>query len=221
MDLAAILRTRIVHPSVDLIPKLGKLGVSFAVFARESTTTITPADFNADGHLDLAVAHREGGQSRIYLNDGSGGFGESDAFGPPDAAIRKADAADLNGDGILDLVAIDERAGAEIFTGLEGGGFAEARRLGNAGPTPYALALSDLNRDGHVDVIVGHVEARPVAWFNDGTGEFTAVPFGDDQGTAYGFATGDIDEDGPIDIAMARSDAPNVLYFGGVPDRAR
>jgi hypothetical protein len=191
-------------------------------FSQESSTTITPADYNDDGLLDLAVPHREGGQSHIYLNDGTGKFPERIAFGPPDAAIRQAEAADLNGDGLLDLVAIDERKGAAIHFRRPDGSFDAAQPLGEAGPTPYALALADLNDDGHMDVIVGHVEARPVAYFNSGTGMFAAVPFGDEQGVAYGFATGDIDEDGVTDIAMARSDAPNVLYFGtSVPANAR
>jgi hypothetical protein len=192
----------------------GRFDANCKPFSSESSTTITPADFNGDGLIDLAVPHREGGQSQIYLNDGGGAFREAVAFGPSDAAIREAAAADLNGDALLDLVAIDERKGPSIFLRQADGAFEPARALGGSDATPYALHLADVNRDGHVDVIVGYVEARPVAYFNDGLGGFTAVPFGDDQGVAYGFATGDIDEDGVTDIAMARSDAPNVLYFG-------
>lgn len=183
-------------------------------FSSESSTTITPADFNGDGAIDLAVPHREGGQSRIYLNDGQGAFDEHVDVGAPDAAVREAEAADLNGDGALDLVVIDERSGPAILPARAEGGFDAPRPLGGVDAVPYALELSDLNGDGHMDVIVGYVESRPVAFFNDGAGAFTAVPFGDDRGVAYGFAAGDIDEDGIIDIAVARSDAPNVLYFG-------
>lgn len=84
-------------------------------------------------------------------------------------------------------------------------------------PTRH-VNVADLNADSHTDVIVGHVEARPVIYFNDGTGRFSAVHFGDDRGIAYGFATGDVDEDGVTDIAMARSNAPTVLYFGSDPE---
>jgi hypothetical protein len=65
---------------------------------------------------------------------------------------------------------------------------------------------------------VGYVESRPIVYFNDGTGAFTPVPFGDDAGVAYGFGIGDLDEDGFLDIAVARSGARNVLYFGAPPD---
>ncbi|WP_308367767.1 MULTISPECIES: VCBS repeat-containing protein [unclassified Microbulbifer] len=66
-------------------------------FAQGSATTITTADFNNDGALDLAVPHRDEGQSYIYLNDTQGGFEERRPFGPPDAEIRSAKAADLDG----------------------------------------------------------------------------------------------------------------------------
>lgn len=193
---------------------MGRFDEECTPFSSESSTTVTPADIDGDGDLDLIVPHRDGGQSHIYLNDGSGGFEERIAFGPPDATIRKALAADLDGDGRLDLVTIDEQAGAARYMRQGDGSFAPAVPLEQPGLTPYALAIADLNEDGRSDIIVGHVEARPVAWFGDGRGGFTAVEFGDADGVAYGFAVGDLDEDGFNDIAMARSDAPNVLYFG-------
>jgi hypothetical protein len=183
-------------------------------FSRESATTVTPADVDGDGHLDLAVPHREGGQSYVYLNGGDASFARRVPFGPPDAAIRSAETADVNGDGVLDLVVIDERKGPAIYLGGTGGTFGAGTPLGEPGRTPYALAVADLNRDGRDDVLVGYVNARPVVHFGNGAGDFQEVPFGDDQGVAYGFAAGDVNEDGHLDIAMARSDAPNVLYFG-------
>ena len=190
-------------------------------FARGSATTITPADFNGDDAIDLAVPHRDGGQSYIYLNDGRGGFEQRRAFGPPDAAIRSAEAADFDGDGQLDLVVIDERTGPAIFWGRSDGRYSDAERLGTSEATPYALAVADLDRNGRTDIIVGYVQSRPIVYFNDGPDTFTPVSFGDDEGVAYGFAFGDLDEDGFLDIAMARSDAQNVLYFGAAATPAQ
>jgi hypothetical protein len=183
-------------------------------FSRESATTVTPADFDGDGDLDLAVPHRDGGQSWIYLNDGSGGFASRVPFGPSDATIRAAKAADFDDDGLLDLAIIDERAGPAILRGHDDLAFEPAAPLGQPGPRPYAISVADLDEDGRPDIIVGFVEAAPVAYFNDGAGGFDAVSFGDDRGVAYGFAVADLDEDGYLDIAMARSGAPNILYFG-------
>lgn len=197
----------------------GRFDADCQPFSHESATTIAAADFNGDGLIDLAVPNRDGGQSYVYLNDGKANFPKRIPFGPGDARIRVAAAADLTGSGRMDLVTIDERRGTFIYFNRADGSFSPALALGTNKAVPYALAVGDLNRDGKVDIVVGYVAAQPVVYFNEGDGHhFTAVPFGDDQGAAYGIAIGDLDGDGWPDIALARSDAPNKVYFSsGVP----
>ncbi|MDP2052266.1 MAG: FG-GAP-like repeat-containing protein [Acidobacteriota bacterium] len=187
-------------------------------FATESATTITAADVTGDGLVDLVVPHRDGGQSHVYVNGGTGTFAGAARvpFGPANANIRMSAAADLNGDGRQDLVTIDEKTGVAVYFGEAGSRLSAPVPIGLGDKSPYALALGDLDGDGKTDIVVGYIKARPAVFFNDGSGrQFTAVPFGDDQGTAYGLAIGDVDKDGRLDIAVARSEAPNVLYFGG------
>ncbi len=112
----------------------GRFAEECVGFALGSSTTITAADFNDDGALDLVVPHRDGGQSFVYLNDGRGNFEDRRPFGPPDAAIRSAVAADLDEDGTLDLVVIDERTGPAILRGRADGTFAAADRPGPGRP---------------------------------------------------------------------------------------
>jgi hypothetical protein len=186
-------------------------------FSRESATTITAADFNRDGVIDLAVPHRDGGQSRVYLGASKGSFAADRTipFGVPNATIRMAEAADLDGDGLLDIVAIDERHGTAIYFGRRAGGFSPGVPVGDRTIAPYALAVADVNGDRRPDIVVGNVEAPSALHFNDGSGRrFHTVRFGDGKGTVYGFAIADVDRDGIADIAAARSEAPNVLYFG-------
>lgn len=192
----------------------GRFADDCNVVSEGSATTITVGDFNGDAVPDLVVPHRDGGQSFVYLNDGDASFGERRPFGPPEANIRSAEPADLDGDGLMDLAAIDEATGAAIFWGQSDVSFSPGEPLGPSDVTPYAITISDLDRNGRPDVIIGYVESQPVVFFNDGPDIFMAVPFGDAQGAAYAFSVGDLDEDGFLDIAMARSGAPNVLYFG-------
>ena len=187
-------------------------------FSRESATTIAAADFNGDGLIDLAVPHRDGGQSRVYVAAPKGSFDATRVvpFGPPNAAIRVAAAADLDGDGLLDIVAIDERQGTAVYFGQRNATFTSGVMVADRTATPYALLVGDVNGDRKPDIIVGNIEAPSAVYFNDGSGrKFHAVRFGDASGTVYGFAIADFDRDGLTDIAAARSEAQNILYFGG------
>ena len=195
----------------------GQFDADCLAFSHESATTITPADMNGDGVVDLIVPNRDGGQSYVYINDGKGAFPKRIPFGPNDSEIRMraSQAADLNRDGLTDIVVIDERRGALIYFGEKGTSFSNGMSLTSTGTTPYALTVGDLNGDRVMDIVVGNVEAPSVVYFNDGTGRhFTPVTFGDNKGTVYGFAIGDLNGDGLQDIAAARSEAPNVVYFG-------
>lgn len=195
----------------------GQFDADCFAFSHESATTITPADMNGDGVVDLIVPNRDGGQSYVYINDGRGAFPKRIPFGPNDVEIRMraSQAADLNRDGLMDIVVIDERRGALIYFCERGTTFSNGVPFTSKGTTPYALTVGELNGDGVVDIVVGNVEAPSVVYFNDGTGRhFTPVAFGDNKGTVYGFAIGDLDGDGLRDIAAARSEAPNVIYFG-------
>ncbi len=60
------------------------------------------ADFNNDGHLDLATANAGDSTVSVLLGDGEGGFGAASHFaagvGPRSLAV-----GDFNNDGNLDL----------------------------------------------------------------------------------------------------------------------
>lgn len=198
--------------------------------SRESATTITAADINADGLLDLVVPHRDGGQSAVYLQTPGDVLDfESVPFGPAAASVRATAVADFDGDGRLDIAAIytgnseggdGERdgpstwQGAYLYYGLAEGRFSEPELLGDGSRVPYALAVAELNGDGAADLIVGYVEASTGVFLNAGNRGFARLDLGDSDGATYGFAVGDLDEDGYSDIVVAKSGARNRVFFG-------
>ena len=195
----------------------GRFAADCIPIPAQSATSIVPADFDKDGFIDLAVPSRDGGQSRIYFNDGKAGFARTAPFGPTDAAARVGAAADFNADGSIDLVVGDEKAASmTVYLNDGNGRLTGGFHVADKAKTPYAIAAGDLNSDGSPDIVLGYTAGPHAVFFNDGTGaQFTRVQFGDAKGAAYGFALGDVNGDKFPDIALARSGAPNVLYLSG------
>lgn len=179
-----------------------------------SATSIVAGDFDGDGALDLFVPHRDGGQSIVLWNDRKGGFKSRTNVGPTAVWIRMGAAGDFDGDGRLDLAVIEERKKAAYWIrNLGEHQFGPLVKLSGASRTPYALAVSDLNRDGRPDIIVGHVELPGSVYFNLGQGRFREIAWNDGKGVVYGMAFTDMNGDGWPDIVAARSDAPNGIWF--------
>jgi reactive intermediate/imine deaminase len=186
--------------------------------ATQSATIIVAADLDGDGATDLFVPHRDGGQSLVFWNDGSGRFA---AAGMPVLAsgshIRAAVAADIDGDGMMDLVIGDEQHGLFIAEGAGRRTFAPPVAFGTEAGAPYSIGVADLDRDGRADIVVGRQEAVGSVFFNEGGKgpAFSETPWNDGKGSVYGLAIADLDGDGWLDIAAARSDAPNGIWFSG------
>jgi len=178
---------------------------------------------DGDKTIDLFIPHRDGGQSLIFWNDGTGRFSAAPApVGPKTSSVRAAAAADLDGDGVVDLVVGDAKTGMYIYCGQGRRAFAAPVALGEKSGAPYSIAVRDLDRDGQPDIVVGRQDAPGSVFFNRSTAaslRFDPVPWGDGQGAVYGVAVGDLDGDGWPDIAAARSDAPNGVWFSGPPTK--
>ena len=76
------------------------------------------------------------------------------------------------------------------------------------------LALGDLNRDGHLDIVLGHNDINCCVLWNDGHAQFTAdtnaLPI---QAKGRSPVIGDLDGDGDPDILTIRESSPMVVWF--------
>ena len=124
-------------------------GASFATAGVPSALTV--GDFNKDGKLDIATA-----------NSGSGNSEHSPrqrrrcTFGAPAIYLQAAasldiEAADINGDGILDLVERTPAGGYAVELGVGDGSFYAATET--SAPGASETAIGDFNGDGTPDIV--------------------------------------------------------------------
>lgn len=187
---------------------------------------------NFDGKLDIVVARP---YDNVYLlpGNGNGTFGAPQLIGSiylPDSAGAKLDAltaADLNGDGKLDLALAYETANTYFQTGITtlinyGNGKFEPMwdRLINSDlqSSSVGLAAADVNGDGILDLIsvaqsypYGPQESVVSVLFGYGNGSFFGeVDYRDSTGSVTkptSFAVGDFNGDGTADLALAGNDS--------------
>ncbi|MGA2132915.1 MAG: VCBS repeat-containing protein [Bryobacteraceae bacterium] len=172
-----------------------------------NSNSLITADFNNDGHLDLAVAGNTG--FAILLGNGDGTFGAPVTYTTGTEAYAIA-TADFNGDGIPDIATANPGANnVSVLLGNGDGTFQPPMSFG-VGTAPRDLAVGDFNRDGKPDLAVTNYSSGTVSiLFGVGNGTFNpavSYPAGTDPTS---IAVGDFNKDGRPDLAVT-------LYNGGV-----
>ena len=204
--------------------------------------SLDAADFDGDGDLDLVW---ENDWIAWYENlDGEGTFGNEQVIAKPNdrgfvvtpTGTSSISAADIDGDGDIDLVAIEsdrhqgsscESCNTQIvwYENMDGNGtFGNeqplASVLGFAGRS--SIATADVDGDGDVDIVSAVTNSTTVraelAWFEntDGAGSFgvrKTIYSGSDQIGPMGhiagmtLSTADLDGDGDLDLLWANGNA--------------
>jgi len=202
-------------------------------------TQIIAADLNIDGHMDLAVLNvcgsasvpcypqlgpRGPGAVLVLLGNGDGTFSISASSSATGRAPWAMTAADLNSDGVIDLVVTNEAdANMTVLMGNGDGTFTPTQSGVVTGIGSSAIAIADFNGDGKLDIAVANLSTNTVSIFlNQNCGSppsactFSAAPLSVAVGNGpYAMSAGDMNADGFVDLVVANlSDSSISVLLG-------
>jgi hypothetical protein len=186
-------------------------------------------DMDEDGDLDVAVANMDGDANGLFRNDGGTFTDVADAAGvawggrePGNKAngTVRACAADVNGDGRLDLFFANYGPNG-LFLNQGGGRFVDGSMAwGIAIDARYdACAFADFDNDGRIDLYVngtvtGGTSYPDYLFRNTGTVFDNVTP---DNVRSYhadhGAQWADVDADGDVDLALTGAQADGMHHL--------
>ena len=205
----------------------------------EWSNKVTLADVDGDGLIDILIAnggnYNSAGEpqaNRAFINRGPGLPLEDlsvRVFGQGGDLARSIKAADLNADGVMDLiVATTYETRSRLYLGLGAGHFLELSDT-HVPPTPRSFGdveVGDVDGDGDLDLVFAdwgngapqsNSGAPPRLWLNNGEGSFTdatdsRIPFTPIR-WSWDLELVDVDNDFDLDIAVSCKSCERQFLF--------
>jgi hypothetical protein len=182
-------------------------------------TGLAAADIDGDGDIDLIAAASRPASLSAFRNLGDGGFDV--AFREvltPLEALGDFGAADIDGDGKVDVVLTDSSNVLSILRGDGDGRFALERRPLEDGASASAVALADFDGEGAIDLISFDFSQERMLLFRavGGASPLAGTPLAEQPDHAFAIRrmrAADLDGDGDPDLAVASATHQGVLVF--------
>lgn len=198
----------------------GKAGGAFETderFAAGDTPRMAAAaDLNNDGRLDLVVVNQGSRDFSVLMGNGNGTFQAERRISLPDIP-RALAIADLDKDGKPDVVITNlTQNRVSVFLGRGDGTFLAGQRYpvrpaGVSGAAhPRSVAIADLNRDSHPDIVTGNANADNIAvLLGKGDGTFHAAQEFFSGNFPLDVQLVDLKRDGIMDVVFLSTNDPD------------
>jgi len=183
------------------------LGVGDGTYGPQQQITVGAAprgiavlDVDGDGDIDIVNTNSNSSSMSILLNDGNGVFGSPSFFEGGGSGEWALAAADMNDDGILDLV-VGARFSSTVIVNV-GNGDATFTSMTpqNAGGGPWMLVVGDVNGDGVEDVAtVNASQSNGAILLGNGDGTLGLAATTPVDPFPLATDLGDLDGDGDLD----------------------
>jgi hypothetical protein len=180
--------------------------------------SLTVADLNGDGRLDLVTADSADNSVSVMLGNGDGSFQEAHDSAVASFPISVA-VGDFNADGKPDLATANANNNTVgVLLGNGDGTFQTAQSFA-VGLAPRAVVVADFNGDGKLDLATANANSDDVSLLlgnGDGTFQtagYSGVSFGSHP---FAMAVADFNGDGKPDVATANLLDNSVSLLVGV-----
>lgn len=185
------------------------------------------ADFDKDGHADIAVAMYAANEVALFKGDGKGAFTEMRRFATRGRLPNRVRVADINRDGIPDIIVSHRYSDDSVVIFYGDGGFQHSVSqeivLGTDRDIPEHeirdMLVEDLDGDGRPDIAVAcFASGKIIALINESTDNARAQRFrreiyAFEQGRPRALCVADFNKDEKKDIAVALWDVDSVGFL--------
>jgi len=193
-----------------------------SVSGNAATNSMAAADVDGDGDVDMLLGIGDydllyGSPSRVLLNAGDGTFPTSIDLPGGTASTRSIAAADVDGDGDLDVLLGNYRSSSRVLLNAGDGTFPTSIALPGGSANTLAIAAADVDGDGDLDVLLGNSGSPSRVLLNTGHGTFpTSITLLglSEIVNELSIAAADVDGDGDLDVLLG-----NYGYGIGSPSR--
>lgn len=166
--------------------------------------SITSADFNHDGHIDLATANFENNTVSILFGNGDGTF-DAPVNYPCDLHPNDIATADFNEDGNADLVTANQYLAnsVTVLLGNADGTFSDSTNY-SAGLYVDAVTVADVNNDSIPDLVTANEGSSDISCLiGNGDGTFQPAINSPAPGGVISVAVADFNNDGFKDVVYS------------------